>query len=34
MEYVKGWISVCVAFMIGWIYGKVYLSQESQESDS
>jgi len=34
MDFVKGLISFCVCFVVGWIYGKVYLSQESQESDS
>jgi hypothetical protein len=23
----KGWIAICVCFVVGWIYGKVYFSK-------
>ena len=33
MDYVKGLISFCVCFVVGWIYGKVYFSQEYGDED-
>ena len=28
MDIVKGWISFVICFIVGYIYGKVYLKQE------
>jgi len=33
MDYLKGWISFVVFFIVGWIYGKVYLKQEYGDKD-
>ena len=31
MDYLKGWISFCVCFIVGFIYGKVYFKDFEDE---
>ena len=33
MDFVKGWISFVICFIVGWVYGHFYLKQEYGDED-